>query len=124
LRQALSEKPVTVFGDGSRTRSFCYVDDLIWGLVTLAESDVHEPVNLRNPAEIALLEMAELIVELTASRSEIVFEALPVNDPQYASPTPRARSSLLRWEPEIDVREACAARSSTTPPCSGAPVLS
>jgi len=68
LQQALSEKPVTVFGDGSQTRSFCYVDDLIRGLVLLAESDVHEPVNLGNPAEMALLEMAELIIELTESR--------------------------------------------------------
>jgi dTDP-glucose 4,6-dehydratase len=69
LQQALSEEPVTVFGDGSQTRSFCYVDDLIRGLVLLAESHVHEPVNLGNPAEMSLLEMAELIIEC----SEIVF---------------------------------------------------
>jgi dTDP-glucose 4,6-dehydratase len=105
LRQALSEKPVTVFGDGSQTRSFCYVDDLIRGLVLLAESDVHEPVNLGNPAELALLEMAELIIELTESRSEIVFEALPVDDPQVRQPDITRAKQLLGWEPEIDVRE-------------------
>jgi dTDP-glucose 4,6-dehydratase len=105
LRQALSEKPVTVFGDGSQTRSFCYVDDLIRGLVLLAESDVHEPINLGNPAELALLEMAELIIELTESRSEIVFEALPVDDPQVRQPDITRAKQLLGWEPEIEVRE-------------------
>jgi dTDP-glucose 4,6-dehydratase len=105
LRQALSEKPVTVFGDGSQTRSFCYVDDLIRGLVLLAESDVHEPVNLGNPAELALLDMAELIIELTESRSEIVFEALPVDDPQVRQPDITRARQLLGWEPEIEVRE-------------------
>jgi dTDP-glucose 4,6-dehydratase len=105
LRQAVSEKPVTVFGDGSQTRSFCYVTDLIRGLVLLAESDVHEPVNLGNPAELALLEMAELIIELTESRSEIVFEALPVDDPQVRQPDITRAKQLLGWEPEVDVRE-------------------
>ena len=105
LRQALSEKPVTVFGDGSQTRSFCYVDDMIRGLVLLAESDVHEPVNLGNPAELALLEMAELIIELTESRSEIVFEALPVDDPQIRQPDITRAKQLLGWEPEVEVRE-------------------
>ena len=105
LRQALSEKPVTVFGDGSQTRSFCYVDDLIRGLVLLAESDVHEPVNLGNPAELALLDMAELIIELMESRSEIVFEALPVDDPQVRQPDITRARQLLSWEPEIEVRE-------------------
>jgi dTDP-glucose 4,6-dehydratase len=105
LRQALSEKPVTVFGDGSQTRSFCYVTDLIRGLVLLAESEVHEPVNLGNPAELALLEMAELIIELTKSRSEIVFEALPIDDPQVRQPDITRAKQLLGWEPEVDVRE-------------------
>src|SRR5687768_14800110 len=77
LSQALADKPLTVFGDGSQTRSFCYVDDLIRGLVLLMESGVHEPVNLGNPNEMTLLEMAKTMVEMTESRSEIVFEALP-----------------------------------------------
>jgi dTDP-glucose 4,6-dehydratase len=105
LRQALSEKPLTVFGDGSQTRSFCFVDDMVRGLVLLAESEVHEPVNLGNPDEMSLLEMAQLIIELTESRSEIVFEALPVDDPQVRQPDITRAKQLLGWEPEVDVRE-------------------
>src|SRR5436305_3461363 len=86
LQQALTDKPLTVFGDGSQTRSFCFVDDLIRGLVLLNESGVHEPVNIGNPDEMSLLDMAKLVVELTESRSEIVFEALPVDDPQVRQP--------------------------------------
>ena len=104
LRQALADKPLTVFGDGSQTRSFCYVDDLVRGLVMLAESDVHEPVNLGNPDEMALIDMARLIVELTGSRSEIVFEALPIDDPQVRQPDIARARDLLGWEPEIDLR--------------------
>jgi dTDP-glucose 4,6-dehydratase len=105
LRQALTDKPVTVFGDGSQTRSFCYVDDLVRGLVALAESGVHEPVNLGNPGEMSLLEMARLVVEMTESRSEVVFEALPVDDPQVRQPDISRAQSLLGWRPEIDLRE-------------------
>jgi nucleoside-diphosphate-sugar epimerase len=105
LRQALTDKPLTVFGDGSQTRSFCYVDDLIRGLVLLSESDVHEPVNLGNPNEMSLLDLAKVIIELTESRSEIVFEALPVDDPQVRQPDITRAKQLLGWEPEIDVRE-------------------
>ena len=105
LRQALADKPVTVFGDGSQTRSFCFVDDLIRGLVALAESDVHEPVNIGNPNEMTLLEMAETVVELTDSRSEIVFEALPIDDPQIRQPDITRARDLLGWEPEVDLRE-------------------
>jgi dTDP-glucose 4,6-dehydratase len=105
LRQALADKPVTVFGDGSQTRSFCYVDDLVRGLACLADSDIHEPVNLGNPLEMTLLELAELIIELTESRSEIVFEALPVDDPKVRQPDITRARQLLGWEPEIDFRE-------------------
>jgi hypothetical protein len=105
LRQALTDKPLTVFGDGSQTRSFCYVDDLIRGLVLLAESDVHEPVNLGNPNEMSLIDLAKMIIELTESRSEIVFEALPVDDPQVRQPDITRAKQLLGWEPEIDIRE-------------------
>ena len=105
LGQALTDRPLTVFGDGSQTRSFCYVDDLIRGLVALAESDVHEPVNIGNPGEMSLLEMAHLVVELTDSRSEVVFEALLVDDPQVRQPDISRAKDLLGWEPEIDVRE-------------------
>jgi dTDP-glucose 4,6-dehydratase len=105
LRQALTDQPVTVFGDGSQTRSFCYVDDMIRGLVSLAESGVHEPVNLGNPDEMSLVGMARLVVELTESRSEIVFEALPVDDPQVRQPDIARARDLLGWEPEVDLRE-------------------
>jgi dTDP-glucose 4,6-dehydratase len=105
LNQALNGKPITVFGDGSQTRSFCYVDDLIRGLVALCESDVHDPVNIGNPHEMTLLEMAEAVRDLTGTESEIVFEALPVDDPKVRQPdTTRARE-LLGWEPEIELRE-------------------
>ena len=105
LRQALQDKPVTVFGDGSQTRSFCYVDDLIRGLKLLCESDVHLPVNVGNPKEMTLLELAEAVIEATDSRSEIVFEALPVDDPQVRQPDITRAKQLLSWEPEVDLVE-------------------
>jgi dTDP-glucose 4,6-dehydratase len=105
LSQALADKPLTVFGDGSQTRSFCYVDDLIRGLVLLMESGVHEPVNLGNPNEMTLLDMAKTVVEMTESRSEIVFEALPVDDPQVRQPDITRARQLLGWEPEVDLRD-------------------
>jgi dTDP-glucose 4,6-dehydratase len=105
LRQALQDKPVTVFGDGSQTRSFCYVDDLIRGLKLLAESEVHLPVNVGNPKEMTLLELAETVIEATESRSEIIFEALPVDDPQVRQPDITRAKQLLNWEPQVDLAE-------------------
>src|SRR5215211_2875716 len=105
MGQALADRPVTVFGEGTQTRSFCYVDDLIRGLVLLAESEVHEPVNIGNPNEMSLLDMAKLVVELTESRSEIVFEALPIDDPQVRQPDITRAKQLLGWEPEVSLRE-------------------
>jgi dTDP-glucose 4,6-dehydratase len=105
LRQALTDKPLTVFGDGSQTRSFCFCADLVRGLVALAESGVHEPVNIGNPNEMSLLEMAKLVVELTEARSEIVFEALPVDDPQVRQPDITRARDLLGWEPEVELRD-------------------
>jgi dTDP-glucose 4,6-dehydratase len=105
LRQALEARPVTVFGDGSQTRSFCYVEDLIRGLVLLAETGEHLPVNLGNPDEKTLLELAETIIRLTGSSSEIVFEALPVDDPQVRQPDITRAKQLLGWEPEIALDE-------------------
>ena len=103
LRQALQDKPVTVFGDGNQTRSFCYVDDLIRGLVALAESRVHLPVNLGNPDEYTLLELAKAVIELTKSRSGIVFEALPTDDPHVRQPDITRAKQLLDWEPEVEL---------------------
>jgi dTDP-glucose 4,6-dehydratase len=105
LHQALTDQPVTVFGDGTQTRSFCYVDDLIAGLIALAESGVHEPVNIGNPEEMTLLDMAKTVVELTESRSEIVFQALPEDDPKVRQPDITRARDLLGWEPKIDIRE-------------------
>jgi dTDP-glucose 4,6-dehydratase len=105
LRQALQDKPVTVFGDGSQTRSFCYVDDMIRGLVLLMESDVHLPVNLGNPDEMTLLDLAKTVIEVTESRSEIVFEALPADDPHVRQPDITRAREWLGWEPEVGLRE-------------------
>jgi dTDP-glucose 4,6-dehydratase len=105
LRQALQDKPVTVFGDGSQTRSFCYVDDLISGLVVLMESDVHLPVNLGNPDEYTLLELANTVIEVAESRSEIVFEALPPDDPQVRQPDITRAREWLGWQPEVALRD-------------------
>jgi dTDP-glucose 4,6-dehydratase len=105
VRQALADKPLTVFGDGSQTRSFCYVDDLVRGLILLAESGEHEPVNIGNPAEMTLLEMARTVVKVTGSSSEIVFEALPVDDPQVRKPDITRARELLGWEPQVRLEE-------------------
>ena len=105
LRQALQDRPITVFGDGSQTRSFCYVDDLIRGIIALAESGYHDPVNIGNPNEFTLLELAEAVIEVTGSSSEIVFEALPTDDPQVRQPDITLAREILGWEPTIELRE-------------------
>jgi dTDP-glucose 4,6-dehydratase len=105
VRQALEGKPLTVFGDGTQTRSFCYVDDLIRGLVALAESGEHLPVNLGNPREFTLNELAETVLRLTGAKSEIVHEALPIDDPQVRQPDITRAKQLLGWEPEIQLEE-------------------
>jgi dTDP-glucose 4,6-dehydratase len=105
LRQALQDRPITVFGDGSQTRSFCYVDDEIRGLIALAESGYHMPVNIGNPDEFTLLELAEAVIEVTGSGSEIVFEALPTDDPQVRQPDITLAREILGWEPKVDLRE-------------------
>ena len=105
LAQALTDRPLTVFGDGSQTRSFCYVDDEMEGLIALSESGVHEPVNIGNPDELSLLSMARLVIELTDSRSEVVFEALPLDDPQIRKPDITRARELLGWSPRTDLRD-------------------
>jgi dTDP-glucose 4,6-dehydratase len=105
VRQALEAAPITVFGTGEQTRSFCYVDDLIRGIVALAESGEHLPVNLGNPAEFTLIELAELVLRLTGSPSEIVFEALPEDDPQQRQPDITRAKELLGWQPAIALEE-------------------
>src|SRR6478735_5691045 len=105
LRQALTDLPITVFGDGSQTRSFTYVDDLIAGMIALAESGLHDPVNIGNPNEFTLLELAEAVIEITDSKSEIVYEELPTDDPKVRRPDITRARALLNWEPKVELRE-------------------
>jgi dTDP-glucose 4,6-dehydratase len=105
LRQALANRPITVFGDGSQTRSFCYVSDLIRGIIALAESGHANPVNIGNPDEFTLLELAETVKELTGSTSEIVYEALPEDDPKQRKPNISLARELLGWSPEVSLRD-------------------
>jgi dTDP-glucose 4,6-dehydratase len=105
IRQALANEPLTVYGDGSQTRSFCYADDLIRGIALLAESGEHLPVNLGNPGEFTILELAQTVLKVTGSKSEIVYEALPVDDPQVRQPDITRARQVLGWEPEIQLEE-------------------
>jgi dTDP-glucose 4,6-dehydratase len=105
MRQALQDLPITVFGDGSQTRSFCYVDDLINGMIALAESGQHEPCNIGNPDEFTLLELANAVVDVTGSKSEIVFEPLPTDDPQQRRPDISRAQEWLGWAPQVSLHE-------------------
>lgn len=108
ISQGLRGEPITVFGDGSQTRSFCYVDDLIEGIVRLLHSDYVYPVNLGNPEEISILEFAKEIQSLTGNRSEIVFKPLPKDDPKQRRPDITLARQLLGWEPRVSRREGLA----------------
>ena len=105
LRQALANRPLTVFGDGSQTRSFCYVSDLVRGLIALAESGCHRPVNIGNPDEFTLLELADVVIEVTGSESTILHAALPVDDPRQRRPDITLARELLGWAPEVSLRD-------------------
>jgi dTDP-glucose 4,6-dehydratase len=105
IGQALRGEDLTVFGDGSQTRSFCYVDDLIEGIYRLLMSDYVSPVNIGNPVEISLLEFAEEILKLTGAKTKIVFKPLPVDDPKQRKPDITKAKELLGWEPKVDRAE-------------------
>ena len=105
LRQALQDQPITVFGDGSQTRSFTYVDDLVAGIIALSESGYHDPVNIGNPNEFTLLELAEAVIEITGSKSEIIYEPLPTDDPKVRQPDITLAKQVLDWEPKVQLRE-------------------
>lgn len=105
ITQALSGEPLTVYGNGSQTRSFTYMDDLVEGIVRLLGCDMHEPVNLGNPHEISLLELAKLVIRLTGSRSSISFQPLPVDDPKVRCPDVRLAKERLGWEPRVELKE-------------------
>ena len=101
ISQALNREPLTVFGDGSQTRSFCYVSDLIDGIFRLAMSDHHGPVNLGNPQEMTIRQFAEKILEITGAKSEISYKPLPVDDPKVRQPDITRARTLLSWEPKV-----------------------
>jgi dTDP-glucose 4,6-dehydratase len=105
LSQALKDMPITMYGSGSQTRSFCYVSDLIDGLYKLLMSKEHEPVNIGNPNEMSLLKLAKLIIKMTDSRSSIVYEPLPVDDPKVRCPDISKAKKLLKWGPRINIDE-------------------
>lgn len=105
ISQALRGEDLTVFGDGSQTRSFCYVDDLVEGIFRLLNTDYHEPVNIGNPDEITILEFAEEVLKFTNSQSKIVFKELPVDDPKVRQPDISLAKKLLNWEPKISRTE-------------------
>jgi dTDP-glucose 4,6-dehydratase len=105
LRQALADKPITVFGEGAQTRSFCFVSDLIEGFWRLIRCEHHEPVNIGNPGEFTILELAEVIIRLTGSRSEIVHDALPQDDPAQRRPDISLAQRLLDWSPAVELEE-------------------
>ena len=105
IGQALAGEPMTVFGDGSQTRSFCYVSDLIDGIYRLLMSEERDPVNIGNPKELSVLEFAKTIRELTGTSSEIVLRPLPVDDPRVRQPDITKARTKLGWEPKVELRE-------------------
>jgi dTDP-glucose 4,6-dehydratase len=105
MSQALKDEDVTVFGDGSQTRSFCYVSDLVDGIIKLMLSKENDPVNIGNPAEMTIKQIAETIIEMTGSKSQIVYKPLPVDDPKVRKPDITRARTLLGWEPKVELRE-------------------
>jgi dTDP-glucose 4,6-dehydratase len=105
MMQALRGEPLTVYGDGQQTRSFCFVADLIEGILRLSRSDEHLPTNIGNPVEFTILECAQAILEVTQSKSELRFEPLPQDDPTRRKPDISKAKALLDWEPKISLRE-------------------
>ena len=103
--QALMNQPITIFGDGSQTRSFCYVDDLIEGICRLLFSNQHEPANIGNPDEMTIKELAETIIKITGSKSEIIFNPLPIDDPKVRQPDIEKAKTILGWEPQVSLDE-------------------
>jgi dTDP-glucose 4,6-dehydratase len=103
ISQALRNEEVTIFGSGSQTRSFCYISDLVDGILKLAESNVNEPVNIGNPHEMSIEAMAHLIIKMTGSKSKVVFKALPTDDPKVRQPDITRARTLLGWEPKVSL---------------------
>jgi len=105
ISQALRGEPLTIFGDGRQTRSFCYCSDLIEGIYRLSQSDYHEPVNLGNPVEFTILDFAKLVLKMTGSKSALTYNPLPVDDPQQRRPDITLAKKLLGWEPQVALED-------------------
>lgn len=103
--QALKNEPITIFGDGSQTRSFCYVDDLVDGIYRLLMSDINDPINIGNPHEMTIKEMAEIVLKVTESKSKLIYKPLPIDDPKVRQPNITRAKKHLGWEPKIDLEQ-------------------
>lgn len=105
ITQALKNEPITVYGKGNQTRSLCFVTDLIEGIFRLSQSDIHDPVNIGNPHELKIIDLAKLIIRLTASKSKIVYNSLPIDDPKLRQPDITRAGKLLNWSPKVDLEK-------------------
>ena len=105
VNQALKNEPITVYGRGSQTRSFCFVSELVEGIYLLSASDIHDPVNIGNPKEFTITELAKMILKLTKSKSKIVYKPLPMDDPKVRQPDITKAKKLLKWKPSIELEE-------------------
>jgi len=103
IYQALNNKPLTVYGKGQQTRSFCYIDDLVQGIFKLMHSKVNDPINLGNPCEFTILQLAKLIIKLTGTKSRVVFRPLPQDDPRHRKPDISKAKKLLKWQPKVEL---------------------
>jgi nucleoside-diphosphate-sugar epimerase len=101
--QALKNRPLTVYGSGSQTRSFCYVDDLVKGIIKTMNSNIHEPINLGNPNEMSVMHLAKTIIRLSNSKSKIIFKSLPEDDPKRRRPDITKAKKLLSWQPKVNL---------------------
>jgi dTDP-glucose 4,6-dehydratase len=105
ISQALLNEDVTVFGDGKQTRSFCYVDDLVRGILLLMDSDVNDPVNIGNPHEMTIEGIARTIIQMTGSKSRVIYQPLPEDDPKVRQPDITRARTLLKWEPQVTLEQ-------------------
>ncbi|NQT75140.1 MAG: GDP-mannose 4,6-dehydratase, partial [Candidatus Omnitrophica bacterium] len=105
ISQALKNEPITVYGKGAQTRSFCFVSDLIEGIYLLSQSDMHDPINIGNPVELKIIDLAKKIIKLTGSKSKIVYKELPEDDPKVRQPDIKRAKELLKWNPKIRLEE-------------------
>lgn len=108
IAQILHNKPLTVYGNGSQTRSFCYVDDLVEGIFRLMKAKIHQPVNLGNPNEFTIMQLAKIMIQLTDSKSKIIFKPLPQDDPRQRKPDITLAKKILKWQPKVQLKSGLA----------------